>query len=384
MPSNTIVLPARHTIMPSNTTPASPDLGQAPALDAAQTPALPDPASAQVLLDAHGFIQEASVSAAHILGYSADDLRGRSLRDLASDGWQEAAGVAAARLRFGATESFELALKGRSGRRSLIEMLVAPTVTPKGGVTVLAWTERRTGARKAPAQSDLDQHLRVVYGLLQRQETERQQIATQLHDDLLPMAVMAKYIVEDVVGLLATDDTKDVPGLLDDAVSCLRKLMSGIDDMSAHISPRILEDLGLLPALESLVRDRFLAAGDVEVQCRWLASEAQIPANLKLDIYRIVETALVNVVQHSRAKNASVFLALENGDLRLLVEDDGIGFDPRVIDPRAIAGRSSTDAPTASVGIASIRRRVEANGGRFVLETQAHRGGTSIGGIWPV
>lgn len=344
---------------------------------------LPDPLQSQVLLDAHGFIREASASAAGLLGYAAEDLRGRSLSDLAFDGWRDAAGVASARLRYGATETFQLALKGRSGRRSLVEMVVHASGEAAQGGTLLAWNERRAGARRPVAQQDLDQHLRMVYGLLQRHETERQQIATRLHDEYLPIAVMAKYLVEDALGQLASGNGAEAPGLLDNAVSCLRRLMSGIDGMSSAISPRILDDLGLMPALESLVRDQFPDTGEFSVQCRWNVTEQQIPPVLKLEIYRIVESALTNVRDHAHAANASVSISVTDGELRVFIEDDGVGFDTRTLSPLVGMPSSADTSSALSLGLASIRRRVEANGGRFVLDSSSKRHGTLVGGIWP-
>jgi signal transduction histidine kinase len=103
------------------------------------------------------------------------------------------------------------------------------------------------------------------------------------------------------------------------------------------------------------------------------AAERNIPAPLKVEIFRIVQDALGNVARHSQADSVRVLLVEEDGELRLGIEDNGSGFDP------ALAAR----AGGARVGLPSIRKRVEATGGRMVLETGPQRG-TRIGATWPI
>jgi len=108
------------------------------------TPAFASGGVAAVWLDREDRIREATASAAAMLGYEAQALVGLQLADLAADGWRTAAEVAAARVRFGSTDSFELLLRGRSGRQTLLAMTARAQPLPDGEPgSVIAWSERR-------------------------------------------------------------------------------------------------------------------------------------------------------------------------------------------------------------------------------------------------
>jgi two-component system NarL family sensor kinase len=326
---------------------------------------------AAIRLDVKGRISDATASAAAILGLEPQELRGRSLKDLALDGWQAAAEVAAARVRFGATESFELALKGRSGRRTLVEM-TARAGAKDGSGPVISWSERRV--RRAGAQPGGDGDLqRVAYGLLRTQEAERMRVALELHDELAPNLVMAKYMIEDAISRIGTDAPVDSTKSLHDAVLRLRNVITELRRISTDLRPRVLDDLGLLPTLEWLCRGEEESGRGLRVECRISVAEADVSERLKLDIFRIVQDALNNVVEHAGANHAVVSLQVTGEELCLIVEDDGTGFD--------FGAASSKRDGGLNLGLQSIRKRVEATGGRFLFESQGQRG-TRIGGAW--
>ena len=156
--------------------------------------------SASVWLDTEGRIRDASAAAASMLGYEPMALTGRTLIELAARDWRDAAEVASARVRYGATESFELLLQGRSGRMSLIEMAARPVVDAQGNAQafMLTWAHRRVGKR--PGREAAEAELRrLADALLRMREQERMDLATRLHDDLAPTLVMVKYLVEDAL-----------------------------------------------------------------------------------------------------------------------------------------------------------------------------------------
>lgn len=349
----------------------------------------PTPTSAWVMVDAHGFIKDSSPRAAAMLGYTGTDLNGRTLAELAFDGWQQAAGVAASRLRFGGLESFELALRGRSGRRSLIEMSVAPASNVGPGQLQLNWEERRGSVRRQDREH-LEQQWREVYGLLQRQETERQHTVNRLHDDLLPTAVMAKYLLESLAQPLADTakpvDTAQVQAHLRQATRHLLNLISGLRDISDELRPRMLDELGLYPALERLVHDQFPSGDAVHLHFCLRVPEDQIPAHLKLDIYRIIQAALANVRQHASASFATVSVIHQGTELVVSVEDDGVGFDSRQALRADSAAGLSRPAPEVPLSLTLINRRVLAHpGGRLILESRPKRlKGALVGGAWPI
>jgi two-component system NarL family sensor kinase len=349
---------------------------------------LPGGSAAAVRLDRNGLISDATVSAAAMLGFEPGEMRGRSLKDLALEGWQTAAEVASARVRFGATESFELALRGRSGRRTLVEMtaradvVVAEAVGESAGDpvgeaagqstgAVIAWSERRI--RRNTAQDGDPELKRIAYGLLRTQEAERMRVALELHDEVAPIVIMVKYMIEDAAGRAGPDASPDSTRILNDAAARLRDVIAELRRISTDLRPRLLDDLGLIPTLEWYCRGVEEAVDGVAVECRMSVAETVIPHELKLDIFRIVQEALSNVLEHAHARRATVSLFVAMGELCLTIEDDGEGFDPGTAASRRDGG--------LNLGLQSIRKRVEATGGRMQIESRDH-GGTRISAAW--
>ncbi|HEX7156543.1 MAG TPA: ATP-binding protein, partial [Burkholderiaceae bacterium] len=111
----------------------------------------------------------------------------------------------------------------------------------------------------------------------------------------------------------------------------------------------------------------------VVIEHRIEVDESDVPAALKLDMFRIVQEALSNVIAHAQAGHALVSLLKAGDELRLMVEDDGVGFDPAHLVDRG---------PDAlNLGLHSIRKRVDATGGRLIVESGGARG-TRIGAVW--
>lgn len=332
---------------------------------------MPGASAAAIRLDAQGRISDATASAAAMLGFEPQELRGRSLKDLAIEGWQAAAEVASARVRFGATESFELALKGRSGRRTLVEMTARSGADGKAGA-VIAWSERRV--RRPSSARDTDPDLkRVAYGLLQTQEAERMRVASELHDEVAPIVIMVKYMIEDAVGRIGPDAPPESTRILNDAALRLRDVISELRRISTDLRPKLLDDLGLLPTLEWYCRGVEEACHGFRVECRLSVAEAEVPEALKLDIFRIVQEALSNVIEHAHARHAQVSLYSSMQELIVVIEDDGDGFDSGTVSSRRDGG--------LNLGLQSIRKRVEATGGRLLFESNGQHG-TRIGGAW--
>jgi len=327
---------------------------------------------AAIRLDPQGRISDATVTAAAMLGFEPQELRGRSLKDLAIEGWQAAAEMAAARVRFGATESFELALKGRSGRRTLVEMTARAGADGKLGA-VVAWSERRM--RRGGANQDADPDLgRIAYALLRTQEAERMRVAHELHDDVAPVVVMIKYMIEDAVGRIGSEASADSVRILHDAALRLRDVASELRRISTDLRPKLLDDLGLVATLEWYCRGAEEACQGIRVVCRMQVAEAEIPDRLKLDIFRVVQEAVSNIIEHAHARRAQVSLYAAMKELCVMIEDDGDGFDPA-------AAVTKGEGALMSLGLQSIRKRAEATGGRMVLDSAPQRG-TRIGAVW--
>lgn len=330
---------------------------------------------AAIGVDRAGCIVEATDEAAAMLGLAPDTLRGRTLGDLAADGWREMADAATTRILLGDAKPFQLMLKGRSGRRVLIEMVAGRAPDGDAAFQVIAWSLRpaerppRTEARPQTALR------RLAYDLLRAQEAERSRVAADLHSDVMPLVLMAKFAVEDASQRVQHGDGALGQQLLADAVGRLRDVLNELRRISTELRPSLLDDLGLVPTLQWYCRTFASTYRALQVRPVITATEADVPDHLKVEIFRIVQEALSNVAQHARAAHVRVVLVRDNELLKLSVEDDGVGFDVGQFVHGQPAGRG--------VGLETIRKRVDATRGRLSLESKPRRG-ASLGCAWDV
>jgi PAS domain S-box-containing protein len=206
--------------------------------------------------------------------------------------------------------------------------------------------------------------------LIEAQEEERQRIARELHDEIGQALTALK------INLLAapqSGDASELASRIADSMAIVERTMKQVRDMSLALRPSLLDDLGLVPALRWYAATQAQRAG-FQVLFEAQPEAIQLPPEVAIACYRVVQEALNNVARHARARNVRVALALREGELRLHVQDDGAGFDVEVA--RASAGRSG------SLGLLSMTERTRLLGGRLRLESVPGQG-TQIHAFFP-
>jgi signal transduction histidine kinase len=224
------------------------------------------------------------------------------------------------------------------------------------------------GLQNALAYRDLATAKAVQQRLLDRilsaQEEERRRLSRELHDDL------GQSLTSLLIGLRAAQDANGhaeararIEGLRGEATRALARLR----DLARGLRSDTLEDLGLGPALGMYVEEYGRTHG-IRADTHVSGLERQrLPQTVELTLYRIAQEALTNTCRHSGARNVSVVVQNAPAEVRLVVEDDGCGFDPRALG----------DAPYGGLGIHGMRERAELLNGRFWLETHPG-GGTAV------
>lgn len=198
--------------------------------------------------------------------------------------------------------------------------------------------------------------------VLEAREEEKTLIARELHDELGQLLTALKmdldWLRERVPAGEISDKTLAMNAVLDRTVGSMRRI-------AADLRPLMLDDLGLSDAAAWLVEDFSHRSG---IRCILEKPDGDALAGLERSaattIYRALQESLTNVARHSAAKNAWVLLKLEDGTLRLEVEDDGKGMPPA-----AQRGRS--------LGLKGMRERVHYHGGQLEVG-RAPRGGTRV------
>lgn len=197
------------------------------------------------------------------------------------------------------------------------------------------------------------------------QEEERKRIARELHDqtgqNLTSLMMRLKCLEDDCPG-----DSRRCR--LDEMRSLVKHTVEDIHRLAVELRPSILDDRGLVAALEKYVEDyRATYRLDVDFHVNWLGEE-RLAHEIEVTVYRIVQEALTNIVKYAAAANISVILTTSTGELTAIIEDDGVGFD----DARLLADNADGN----KLGLYGMRERAQLVGGNVTIESSPTAGTT--------
>jgi len=202
---------------------------------------------------------------------------------------------------------------------------------------------------------------------------DRITVAAALTDDVASIITMARYVIEDAGQRLAHGAVAETSEALHVAGEQLREATTQVLALAGGLRPRLLDDLGLLPTLTWHCREFARHHRGIFVSQRVTLVESEVPPALKLTMFRIVQACLANVADHSKASAARILLTMIDVDLRLVIEDNGVGFDVA----RWQQGRLGRDG----CGLRMIRHWVEASGGHCSIESTP-RHGSRVQALW--
>lgn len=198
------------------------------------------------------------------------------------------------------------------------------------------------------------------------EEAERRRLARELHDQLGQHLTALALGLDEVAGLLPPDSpaVRRVAGLL----RLTSLLTRDVRYLAVELRPPELDDVGLVSAMTTYIEQwmtRYGTRAEFEVIAQ---PDLQIPADASTTLYRILQEALTNVAKHAQASRVSVILEQDRGDVRLIIEDDGLGFDVDAVRRRARAD--------SRLGIAGMQERVNLLHGTLDIESGPGQGTT--------
>ena len=219
-----------------------------------------------------------------------------------------------------------------------------------------------TLAARAAVAVDLTERVSrdSVRRVVDAQELERKRLARELHDETGQALTSILLGLKPLEQNAATDEEREAAAALRELVV---RTLQDVRRLAVELRPSALDDFGLVPALERLIdtfRERAGVAVDLEVQI----GDDRLAASVETALYRIVQEALTNIVKHADANHVSIILVKKGGDVSLLVEDDGAGFDP--------------NADDGGLGLVGMRERVALVGGRLRIESTPGSGSTLV------
>ncbi|MEW6629929.1 MAG: ATP-binding protein [Pseudomonadota bacterium] len=252
----------------------------------------------------------------------------------------------------------EMWIRRGDGTRACLSINAAPIFSASGAISaaVMAFTD--VTERKEMAK----ERAMLARRLVNAQEDERLRLARELHD------AMGQDLTALSLGLKVLEDTVETPPPRESFVR-VRKIVENMSIQVHHtastLRPTMLSHLGLRQAVEDMVAtwaDRLNLAADIHLE----ALGHPMDEEGSVTVYRVVQEALTNVAKHSEAKWISVTAQHAAGQLRIVVEDDGKGFDTEIL------GKSRS----RSFGLSGMRERLALVGGRFAVESTPGHGTT--------
>jgi signal transduction histidine kinase len=206
--------------------------------------------------------------------------------------------------------------------------------------------------------------------LIRAEEEQRARIARELHDSLGQMMTAVNIGLEVLKESQGADEGQR-RAQVEDLRALAAQVMGEMRRISQELRPAVLDEVGLSEAVRAL-SERMARHAQIPIDCLIDGEVNVLPADSAIACYRLVQEALNNVVKHSGATRASVYLVRKGGTLSASVTDNGKGID---YDPATLDGH---------YGIMGLQERISALGGRFAIGRPGHGSGTRITADFPV
>jgi len=206
-----------------------------------------------------------------------------------------------------------------------------------------------------------------VQQITRAQEAERKRLARELHDEASPPLLLLIQRIDAITSNTQTRVSRSIKDRLEDLRRQAVEALEGLRRYAQDLRPRILDDLGLLPALEWMAEVLVKEHG-IDAHVEVVGDERGLPDEVQLLLFRIAQEALTNIRRHAEASKARIILKFD-GNIVLTVEDNGKGFElPQRIGDLASAGR---------LGLAGMQERAQLIGGELTIQSELGKG-TSV------
>ena len=208
--------------------------------------------------------------------------------------------------------------------------------------------------------------------LLEVQEQERRHLARELHDEIGQVLTVAKIHLQSFA--LAPDPTGKAPSMRE-PVQLLDRLLAQVRSLSLDLRPPLLDDLGLVAALNWLLQQPTARSARPRTHLATPPGFGRCDPTLETACFRIAQEALTNALRYAQADSINLVLSVQGSALHLSVTDDGIGFDAAAARVRAEGG--------GSIGLLGMNERASLAGGALTLLSAPGRG-TRVEAIFPL
>jgi signal transduction histidine kinase len=207
---------------------------------------------------------------------------------------------------------------------------------------------------------------RMSARIIKSQEDERKKISLELHDEL-GQALTAIHMNLSIIGKNLPDGWKSdgIEETVKETINYIQTMAEQLQYLSHTLRPPTLDVLGLIPALKSHINGIKKRTG-MNIVIESVNCEQRFLPDIEINLFRIIQESLHNIVKHSNAKNAGVILKRVDGGLQIKIDDDGIGLE---------RSRMETSAGSdTGIGIMGMQERVYNLGGTFAISSGENDG----------
>ncbi|NGQ93928.1 PAS domain S-box protein [Brevibacillus sp. SYP-B805] len=312
------------------------------------------------VIDKHGIIVEANPSAMRMIRWNAEDLIGKVhfcevCRGMATCDFEVTCTECfAKKLRM---PSFEMTIRTKDGKEFSVEAssTSVPVEEDAALVVILRDLSEQIRAEKARQQKMMTKHV------FRAQEEERKRLSRELHDGI------GQSLYSILVGLQVLNQQEmehDVKTLIQDLTNMTSHTLDDVKNLAVDLRPAALDDLGLIPALRSYLRN-FEKMFGIETSFDIKAPHRRLHPDVETAVYRICQEATINAAKY--ADTDKIVIAFEDkGEwLKLTIQDFGVGFDTTQIQ---IQG--------TGLGLYGMRERAEMLGGEVFIHSEPNQGTT--------
>jgi signal transduction histidine kinase len=195
----------------------------------------------------------------------------------------------------------------------------------------------------------------LSWRLVKVQEAERSALARELHDEIGQLLTGLKFLIASIPA--GPSSAEQGPEMM----KIVSELIGRVRDLSMDLRPPMLEEIGLIPTLQWYF-ERYTARTRIRVTLVQDVHRTRFADAIEIASFRIIQEALTNVARHAEVDVVEVDLRIDPDGLRIVVEDQGQGFDP------------GTMRDGVSAGITGMQERAHLVGGHLTLESSSGSG----------
>jgi len=316
--------------------------------------------------DMRGNLLDGNKAFEKLSGYAIEEWTGINVTQLLSDESLVLAEEVRRKLLNGEEleQSYEQRLVTKGGATRIVKMTTSPVII-NGKVRGFQHV-----ARDITEEKQLQENMRsYVQQVTRVQEDERKRLARGLHDDVSPSLLLLIQRLDAITSSTKPRLPTSLKNKLEDLHNQALEALENLRRCAQDLRPRIIDDLGLVAALEWMAENLTKEYG-IDIKVEVVGVERDLPDEVQLLLFRIAQEALTNIRRHAEASRAWITLEFGEDKTVLTVKDNGKGFK--------LPQRMGDLASMGKLGLAGMQERAQLIKGNLTLQSELGKGTTVI------